>query len=44
MDIENLQARAYGRGYKRAWEGELLMGLVIFGVAEMWIWLAIRIG
>jgi len=44
MDIENLQASAYGRGYKRGWERGLLTGLVIFGVAAMCIWLAFSIG
>jgi hypothetical protein len=34
VDIEDLQARAYGRGYKRGW----------IGVAAVCIWLAFSIG
>ena len=40
VDIEDLQARAYGRGYKRGWVCGFLMGLAIIGVVAACIWLA----
>lgn len=38
-DIEDLQARAFGRGYKCGWTRGLVMGLAIVGVAALCIWL-----
>ena len=42
VDIEDLQARAYGRGYKCGWLRGLLMGLAIIGVAVVCIWVALQ--
>jgi hypothetical protein len=44
VDIEDLQARAYVRGYKRGRMLGLLMGFAIIGVAGVCIWLALSIG
>ena len=41
-DIDNLQARAYGRGYKSGWIRGLLIGLSIVGVAAICVWLAVQ--
>jgi hypothetical protein len=40
VDIEYLQASAYGWGYKRGWVRGFLMGLAIIGVVAACIWLA----
>jgi hypothetical protein len=41
VDIDDLQARAFGRGYTCGWERGLAMGLAIVIVAALCIWLAI---
>jgi len=41
VDIDNLQARAYGQGYKCGWARGPVMGLAIVGVAALCIWLAV---
>lgn len=40
-DINDLQARAFGRGYKHGWARGLVMGLAIVVVAVLCIWLAV---
>jgi hypothetical protein len=40
VDIDNLQASAYGRGYKRGWMSGMLTGLVILGILAACMWLA----
>jgi hypothetical protein len=41
VDIDDLQASAYRRGYKRGWMCGLLMGFAIIGAAALCIWLAL---
>ena len=41
-EIEDLQARAYRRGYKSGWVCGLLMGLAIIGVIAVCILLAVE--
>lgn len=40
IDIDELETRAYGRGYKTGWLRGLLMGLATVGVAAACFWLA----
>ncbi len=40
-DIEDLRTRAYSRGYTCGWTRGLIMGLAIFGVAALCIWLTV---
>lgn len=40
VDIDGLQARAFGRGYKYGWTCGLTMGLAIVGLAGLCAWLA----